>query len=351
MSEEPTKDEGKSLKAVPSPKVDKTGSQGETGTVGHASGLSAFWAELKRRRVMRVAITYVVAAWIAIQVSTTVFPQLGIPEWAAKLVTLLLLIGFPIALIIAWAFELSPDGIKTTKSAREEQGGAPVSKKQERKRNWMAFVFAAAVPTLIFGILAAVFYFQAKSSDSELSALNSSLSTTDKSIAVLPLTNMSPDPENAFFADGVHEDILTNLSKIRELLVIGRTSTLQYRDTVKTLQQIGEELKVHYLLEGSVRRAGNQVLVTVQLIDSQTGGHLWAENYNRALDDIFAIQAAIAKDIAGQLQAAISPEEIERIEHRPTQDQEAYDLFVQVRQKIFNAPQSVEMITLLIWNK
>jgi TolB-like protein len=143
---------------------------------------------------------------------------------------------------------------------------------------------------------------------------------------------MSPDPENAFFADGVHEDILTNLSKIKELHVIGRTSTLQYRDTVKTLQQIGEELNVRYLLEGSVRRARNRVLVTVQLIDAQSEGHLWAENYSCELDDIFAIQADIAKAIAGQLQAVLTPEEIEKIEYRPTEVPEAYDAYVQARQ-------------------
>jgi ATP-dependent Zn protease len=143
------------------------------------SSFAALWAELKRRKVMRVAITYAVVAWIAIQVSATVFPQLSIPDWAARLVTLVLLIGFPIALIITWAFELSPDGIKTTKSAREEQGDAPVSKKQERKRNWFSVVFAAAVPTLIFGALALFFFFRSdpSASDSELSTLSSQPST------------------------------------------------------------------------------------------------------------------------------------------------------------------------------
>ena len=143
---------------------------------------------------------------------------------------------------------------------------------------------------------------------------------------------MSPDRDNAFFADGVHEDVLTNLSKIHALHVIGRTSTLQYRDTIKTLQQIGEELNVRYLLEGSVRRARNRVLVTVQLIDAQDEGHLWAENYSRELDDIFAIQAEIAKAIAAQLQAVLTPEEIEDIDYRPTANTEAYDYYVRARQ-------------------
>jgi TolB-like protein len=301
------------------------------------SGLAAFWQELKRRKVMRVAITYAVVAWVIMQVSSIVFPQFDIPVWAGRLVTLILVICFPISLIIAWAFELSPDGIKTTKHAREEQGEAPVSEYQERKRNWMAFAFAAAVPTLIFGTLALIFFFRSSpvaSAPSPLASSPSSLQVTDldKSIAVLPLTNMSPDAANAFFADGVHEDILSNLSKVRELFVISRTSTLQYRNTVKTMKEIGAELGVRYLVEGSVRKAGDQVLVTVQLIDSQNDQHLWAENYDRKLDDIFAIQAAVAKDIAGQLQAVLSPEEIEQIDYRPTENQEAYGYYVQARQ-------------------
>lgn len=251
---------------------------------------------------MRVAAVYAVVAWLMIQISDTVFPQLGIPDWAATLVTMLLLIGFPVALIIAWAFELSPDGIKTTRTAREEQGDVPVSKKQQRKRNWMAFGFAAAVPTLIFGTLAVIFYFRSDSNPSSPDTRPVSLQVEDldKSIAVLPLTNMSPDPENVFFADGVQEDILTNLAKIKELLVIARTSTLRYRDTVKSLAEIGDELGVRYLVEGSVRRAGNQVRVTVQLIDTTNENHIWAENYDRPLDDIFAIQSAVAKEIVAQ---------------------------------------------------
>jgi TolB-like protein len=311
----------------PTPKTDKP-----------SSGLAAFWAELKRRKVMRVAVTYAVVAWLIVQVAATTFDSFGIPEWAFRFVVIMLGIFFPVAIILAWAFELTPDGIKTTKHAREEQGNTPVSANQARKGNWLTILFAAGLPTLIFGALA--IYFYATRSDSNSSLSTSSEVEYDKSIAVLPLANMSPDSGNAFFADGVHEDILTNLSKVRELLVISRTSTMQYRNTVKTMKEIGSELGVRYLVEGSVRKAGDQVLVTVQLIDSQTGGHLWAESYDRKLDDIFAIQAAVAKDIAGQLQAVLSPEEIEKIEYRPTENQEAYDYFVQARQ-IGGGPRSV----------
>lgn len=290
------------------------------------SSLQRIWSELKRRHVMRVAGVYVVVAWLIIQIASATFEGFGIPEWAFRFVVIMVTLGFPVALIIAWAFELTPQGIKTTRSSREADavGAPPVA--FSRKRKWLAYATGAAAPTLIFSILAIFFYFRSGSDSFESS------DSSEKSIAVLPLVNMSPDPENAFFADGVHEDVLTNLSKIKELLVIGRTSTLQYRDTVKTLQQIGEELGVRYLVEGSVRRAREQVLVTVQLIDTHTGGHLWAENYHRKLDDIFAIQADMAKDIAGQLHAAISPEEIERIEYRPTESQEAYEYWVKHRQ-------------------
>ena len=319
------------------------------------SGPTSFWAELKRRKVMRVAITYAVVAWLIIQVASTTFGSFGIPEWAFRFVVIMLCIFFPVAVILAWAFELTPDGIKTTKHAREEQGEVPLSEKQERKRNRFTFLFGAAVPTLIFGALAIFFYFRANppvTPDQSVGGSSPALSSSNglqvedlgKSIAVLPLTNMSPDLENAFFADGVHEEILTNLAKIRKLLVIGRTSTLQYRDTVKPLKQIGSELGVKYLLEGSVQRAGDQVRVTVQLIESESGGHLWAESYTRKLDDFFAIISSISKEISGELQTVLSPEEIAGIERRPTQNQEAYDLYLKGLQA---DSRSAERFTLL----
>ena len=178
---------------------------------------------------------------------------------------------------------------------------------------------------------------------------STSATAPGKSIAVLPLQNLSPDPANAFFADGVQEDILTDLSQIRELIVISRTSTLGYKDTTKNLRQIGQELGVRYLVEGSVRRAGDQVRVTVQLIDATNDEHLWAQNYDRKLDDIFAIQSAVARDIAGQLQAAISPEEAARIERRPTDNLKAYEYYVKARQliEVGGATRGDEKIALL----
>ena len=286
-----------------------------------ASKNSSFWTELKRRKVMRVAITYVIASIAIIEFASATFGYFDIPKWAFQLMTLCLVCGFPIAVIIAWAFELTPDGIKTTKAADEERGDAPVSEKQQRKRNWFSVIFAAAVPTVIFGTLALIFYIQlGGDSEAEIG---------EKSIAVLPLENMSPDPDNAFFADGVQEDILTNLASVKDLLVIGRTSTLQYKNTTKTLQKIGSELGARYLVEGSVRRYDNEIRVTAQLIDSQTGGHVWANEYDRQLDDIFSIQSEIALSIAEELESVLSPEEVNRIERIPTTDLLAYEWYLQ----------------------
>ncbi len=282
------------------------------------------WSELKRRHVVRVAAVYAVVGWLVIQVANATFADFGIPVWAYRFVVLMVVLGFPISLVVAWAFELTPEGIKTSRTAREEHPDSHKDVSHAKKRHWFSLGLAAAVPTVIFGVLALFFYIRLGDVTQE--------SIGDKSIAVLPLENMSPDPGNAFFADGVHEDVLTNLSKIKALRVVSRTSTLQYRDTVKTSKQIGEELNARYLVEGSVRRTGNQVRVTIQLNDAQADEHLWAESYNRSLDDIFAIQAEVAKKIADQLQAVLSPEEVEELEYRPTENQEAYDYYVQARE-------------------
>ncbi len=305
------------------PRQSKTVREPSDSTSSPQASATTFWSELKRRKVMRVAVVYAIVAWLVIQIAATTFPKLLIPGWAVSLVIMCVILGFPISVVLAWAFELTPDGIKTTKVARVDHPELHKDASVQRKRNWLAYAIGAAAPTVIFSILTIFVYVR--------SGGEPQISDEDKSIAVLPLENMSPDPENAFFADGVQEDILTNLSKIKELLVISRSSTLQYRNPERNLKQIGEELGVRYLVEGSVRRVATQVLVTAQLIDTQTDGHIWAESYNRELDDIFAIQAEVAKQIAGQLKAALSPEEIEKIDRRPTENQEAYDYYVKAR--------------------
>ncbi len=280
-----------------------------------------FFEELKRRKVMRVAITYGVVMWLLIQIAATVFPQLGIPEWAPRLVTLLLLIGFPVALIIAWAFELTPDGIRTTKKARVERGDTPVSKGQQRKRNWTTLAFAAGLPTLIFGSLAVYFYIRSGSVEPSEAAAN------ENAIAVMPLVNMSSHEENVHFAGGIHEDVLTHLSRIKGLQVKSRTSMLKYAASDLTLGEIGKELGAKFIVEGSVRRIGNHVRVTIQLIDASNENHLWANNFERELVDVFATQSELAREISNSLHLEIQPESVEKLEGMPTTSVKAYDLY------------------------
>ena len=283
------------------------------------AGLTAFWAELKRRKVMRVAITYAVVAWLMIQISATVFPQLGIPEWAPRMVTLLLLVGFPIAVIIAWAFELTPDGVKTTKHAREDRQGEAASQKQDSKRNWTALGFAGLLPTLIFGALAIFFYFRSDTGPS---------SSIDKSIAVLPLANRSADPEQEYFADGMTEALITDLAQISALKVISRTSVMRYKDTLKSLPEIAEELEVALVLEGSVQRFGDRVLITAQLIEAATDKNLWAKRYEHDLSNILALQSEVAESIVKEIRIQLTPEEQTQLANTPTVNPEAHDAYL-----------------------
>lgn len=285
------------------------------------AGLASFWAELKRRKVMRVAITYAVVSWVIIQVAATTFGSFGIPEWAFRFVVLMVVLGFPVALIITWAFELTPDGIKTTKGARKEGGHNSVSKKELRKRNWLTILFAAGLPTLIFGSLAFFFYLRSGSVEPSEAA------TDENAIAVMPLVNMSSHEENVHFAGGIHEDVLTHLSRIEGLQVKSRTSMLKYAATEMTLGEIGRELGAKFIVEGSVRRIGNHVRVTIQLIDASNENHLWANNFERELIDVFATQSELAKEISASLHLEIQPDSVGKLEGMPTTSVKAYDLY------------------------
>ena len=255
----------------------------------------SFIKELNRRNVIRVAIAYAVVAWLLIEITATTFPILKLPDWSVTLVTVLVLIGFPLALIFAWAFELTPEGIKRDTNV----GGASAT--------------------------------QPRAPESA-SALTSDL----KSIAVLPFENMSREEANEPFTIGIHDDLLTHISKIRSIKTISRTSVSQYRGTTKTIPQIAEELGVRTVLEGSVQRVGDRVRINAQLIDARTDEHLWAESYDRQLTvaDIFAIQSEIAAAIAEALRATLSPEEKERLETVPTENLAAYDAYLLGRQRM-----------------
>ncbi len=283
--------------------------------------MASVWGELKRRNVVRVAIAYAIVSWLLLQVADVILDNIESTTWVFQATLLLLIIGFPVAIIFAWAFELTPEGLKKEKDVGRSES---VTHLTGRKLDFV-----------IIGVLSiAVVVFAVERFASVEQTPSSSLSTDDRrSIAVLPLDNLSPDPENAFFADGIHDDLLTQLAKIGSLKVVSRTSVLEYRDSPKNMREIGRELGVATLLEGGVRRVGNSVRINVQLIDAKTDEHLWAETYDRELtaENIFAIQREIATSIAGELQVTLSRDEVARIGLLPTQSTIAYDLYVRGR--------------------
>src|SRR6266446_6446311 len=265
-----------------------------------------FFEELQRRKVYRVAAAYIIAAGFIIQMGSAIFPAWELPNWTFRLVVVLLLIGFPIALILAWAFDVTPEGIRATKGTAAET---------HLRRN---VIILAATGVIVSA--AAGFFLLPRASAPNI----------DKSIAVLPFQNLSDEKENAYFADGMQDDILTNLSKIGDLKVISRTSVMSYRGSgTRNARDIGKALGVGTLLEGSVRRVGNRVRVNVQLINANNDEHIWAEDYDRELTDVFAIQTDLAQKIVYTLQAKLSPNEKSRLDRRPTQNPDAYLLFVQ----------------------
>src|SRR5437868_6712595 len=280
-----------------------------------------FFAELRRRNVYKVAVAYAVVGWLLIQIATQVFPFFEIPNWAVRLVVLLLVIGFPIALILAWAFEITPEGIKRAEDVDLNQS---ITRRTGRKLDFLII----AVLLLVI----AVFAYQRFGPGQKVA-----VATPEKSIAVLPFENLSSDKENAFFTDGVQDEILTDLSRIADLKVICRTSVMQYKTgTSRNLREIGQQLGVAHVVEGSVQRVANRVRVNAQLINARNDAHLCAQTYDRDLADVFAIQSEIAKAIADQLQAKLSPSEKRAIEQRPTSDIAAFELYSRANDLILN---------------
>lgn len=273
--------------------------------------MGTFFRELERRKVYRVAAAYVVVAGGIIQLASAVFPAWELPSWALRLVIALLLAGFPIALILAWAFDVTPTGIEATDEASPRPvGQTPL----HRRRNVLLLATLGIAASLLAG-----FFLLPRASARKL----------DKSIAVLPFENFSDDKESAYFADGIQDDILTSLAKIGDLKVISRTSVMPYRDKEKNVREIGKALGVSNILEGSVRKVGGRVRVNVQLINAVNDEHIWAEDYDRDLTDVFAIQTDLAEKIARELQAKLSPIEKAQMTRKPTENGEAYLAFVQ----------------------
>ncbi len=279
-----------------------------------------FFSELERRNVYKVAIAYAVSAWLLIQVATQVFPFFEIPNWAVRLVVLLLILGFPVALILSWAFELTPEGVK-----REEGVDRTRSSTRRTGRKLTALIVVVAAMTA--GLMVFRFVRSHSGSDGEKqTALTAQIES--KSIAVLPFENLSAEKANAYFADGIQDEILTRLSKIADLKVISRTSTQQYKSAPENLPEIARQLGVAHILEGSVQKQGDAVHVNVQLIKAADDSHVWGDTFDHKLNDIFSVETEIAKTIADQLQAKLTGREEQVIAARPTDNPQAYDAYL-----------------------
>ncbi|MFL6597049.1 MAG: tetratricopeptide repeat protein [Chthoniobacterales bacterium] len=267
--------------------------------------MSGFFEEAKRRNVYRVAAAYIIGAAGVIQMASAAFPAWELPNWGLRLVIVLLLLGFPVALILGWAYDITAQGLEVTPTTAVPRA--------HRRRNIIMLVATGVTISAAAG-----FFLLPRVSARKI----------DKSIAVLPFENLSEEKTNAFFADGMQDEILTNLSKIADLRVISRTSVMQYKSGIaRNLREIGQQLGVAHVVEGSVQRSGSSVRINAQLVDVRTDRHLWAQTYDRDLADVFAIQSEIAKTIADQLEAKLSPAEKDAIERAPTSDITAFDLY------------------------
>jgi TolB-like protein/Tfp pilus assembly protein PilF len=276
----------------------------------------SFFGELKRRNVYKIAVAYAVVGWLVVQVATQVFPFFEIPNWGVRLVVLATIVGFPIALVIAWAFEATPEGIKRTEDVDLNAAGG------SKRRAWIYVV-------VIGGAISAALFFLGRYTAT--TKQSGSTEVPAKSIAVLPFDNLSHDPDNAYFAEGVQDEILSRLAKVADLKVISRTSTQRFKSAPANLPDIAKQLGVANILEGSVQKAKDQVRVNVQLINALSDAHLWAETYDRKLTDIFTVESEIAKTIADNLQAKLSGSEKTAISKEPTANSEAYELYLKGR--------------------
>jgi TolB-like protein len=284
--------------------------------------MASVWGELKRRNVVRVGIAYAIVSWLILQLTDVMISLLSLPDWVGRLVFLLLVIGFPVSLILAWAFELTPDGIKLDKDVVRSESA---NHNAGHKLNYV--IIAALSLALVFVIIDKYVL--------EETHLSQKSAGEQSSIAVLPFANRSAETENAaFFADGIHDELLTRLAKIADLKVISRTSVMEYRDTTKKVRQIGAELGVGSILEGGVQRAGDRVRINVQLIDVQNDENLWANSYERELNtaNIFSIQTEISIAIAKALRATLTPDERERLAAVPTASMGALEAYFSGKQ-------------------
>src|SRR5882724_7638798 len=283
--------------------------------------IDSFFAELKRRNVYKVAIAYAVVSWLLIQAASIFLPAFNAPQWAMQIVILIVVVGFPIALVFSWACEITSEGIK-----RESEIEPNKSITAHTGRKIVALTIVLAV--VATGLL--IFQF-VRARTTSTPRQSEAATVSNKSIAVLPFDNLSGDPQNAYFSEGVQDEILTRLAKIAELKVISRTSTQRFRSAPNDLRQIAQQLGVANILEGSVQKANDQVRVNVQLINALTDVHLWADTYDRKLTDIFAVESEIAKNVAENLKAHLNSRAEEVLAARPTENPEAHELYLKGR--------------------
>jgi TolB-like protein/Tfp pilus assembly protein PilF len=280
--------------------------------------INNFFSELKRRNVYKVAVAYVIAAWLIIQAASILLPTFEAPAWAMKVIVMLLVLGFPAALIFSWAFEMTPEGI-----VRESDIAAGKSITHHTRRKTVALIALLAV------IAAGLFVFQLVRSRSTTAESPNVSAIPNKSIAVLPFENLSDDKQNAYFADGIQDEILTKLTSIADLKVISRTSTRRFKSAPDNVREIAQQLGVAHLLEGSVQKSNDQVRVNVQLINASKDSHVWAETYDRKLNDIFGVEAEIATSIADMLQVKLTGSAKRLLAARPTENPQAHQLYLQ----------------------
>jgi TolB-like protein/Tfp pilus assembly protein PilF len=295
--------------------------------------MAGLFTELKRRNVFRVGVAYLVAAWLVLQVLDLVLENIDAPSWIMQMTMVIMALGFPIVLGFAWAFELTPEGVKLERDVDRTESITPQTGRRLDRLIIVVLVIAVGL------LLTDKFLLQTDGQRDTAESIASTEPATQpsrQSIAVLPFVNRSNAADDAFFVDGIHDDILTHLAKISSLKVISRTSVMQYRDTQKPMRQIGDELDVATIMEGSVQRAGDRVRINVQLIDADTDEHLWAEIYDRALtaSNIFDIQTEMSKAIASELRANLTSDEQQRLAVKPTENLAAYEAFLLGRQRM-----------------
>ena len=255
-----------------------------------------FFYELQRRHVVRAAIAYAVVAWVVLQLASIVFPAFGAPDWVLKVVIAVLALGFPLAIVLAWAYELTPDGIRRTEPAHSPEARAPEDQRRVGKQ----------LNTLIIGVMALVIVLLlAERFLPHKGGVDIGSNVSEKSIAVLPLANTGGDPANEYFSDGMSEELINTLGKVRDLTVIGRNSSFQFKGKTEDTKSIAAKLGVAYLLEGSVRKAADRVRIAVDLVRAANGANVWSETYDRDLKDVFAVQSEIASAVARQMQSKL----------------------------------------------